>query len=135
MGEQSRLNTEISAIQKELVTKTGTVSETDINRQKSNIRFYNELVERKNTKWLSLLDLFENTTPDGISLSSLVPDKNQENWKLEGRARSFKSVQKYLEMLESSKSFSNVLLLSHQNITAGAKTSGVQFSISCKVAN
>ena len=135
MGEQSRLNSEIAAIQSKVGAKPSDVSETEFNRQKARIRFYNEIIERKSMNWLHFLDLFENATPEGISLSSLTPGKNQEEWKLEGRARSFRGVQLYLEKLEGSKNFSEILLLSHQNIAVGEINRGVQFSISCKVVN
>lgn len=134
MGEQSRLSAEIIAIQSRIGAKSSGISEADLSRQKSHIRFYNEIIERKSTNWLNLLELFENATPEGISLSSLSQD-NKGEWKLEGRARSFKSVQQYLEKLESSKNFSNVMLLSHLNIAAGEKVRGLQFVISCKVLN
>ena len=135
MGEQSRLNAEIAAIQSRLGAKPSGISATDISRQKVRIRFYNEIIERKSTNWLNLLELFENATPQGISLSSLSRDKKQGEWKLDGRARSFKAVRQYYEKLEASKNFSNVLLLSHQNMVAGEKVRGVQFTISCKVMN
>jgi Tfp pilus assembly protein PilN len=135
MGEQSRLTAEITAAQSRVVAKPGNISEKEFSRQKVHIRFYNEIIERKSTNWLNLLELFENVTPEGISLASLSPDKKQEEWKLEGRARSFKSVQQYLEKMDASKNFSNVLLLSHQNLTPGGNTHGVQFTISCKVVN
>ena len=135
LGEQSRLNVEISAIQSKLGTRPGGISETDFSRQKARIRFYNEIIERKSVNWLNLLELFENVTPEGVSISSLSPGKGHEEWKLDGVARSFKVVQHYLEKLESSNNFSDVLLLSHQNMAAGEKKRGVQFSISCKVAN
>ena len=135
MGELSRLNAEIAVIQGRLGAKPDGVSESDLNRQKAHIRFYNEIIERKNVRWLDLLGVFEDATPEGISLTALSPGKKLEEWKLEGRARSFKVVQQYLEKLETSKNFSNVLLLSHQNMAAGEKTRGIQFSISCKVVN
>lgn len=134
-GEISRLNSEITAIQGKSGVQPGTVSEAEISLQKAHIRFYNEILERKSMNWIALLELFESVTPEGISFSSLTPGKNREEWKLEGRARSFKHVQQYLEKLEGSKLLSNVLLLSHQNIAAGEKTRGVQFSITCKVLN
>lgn len=138
MGKQSRLRAEISAIEARSGAKPGGISDADSNRQKARIRFYNEIIERKSINWLDLLELFENITPEGISLSSLSPNKNQGEWKLEGRARSFKVVQQYLEQLETSKNFSNVLLLSHKNMTQGENVRGVrgvQFEISCKVVN
>lgn len=135
LGEQSRLKAEIAALQSRLGTGAGGIPETEISRQKTRIRFYNEIIGRKSTNWLNLLELFESVTPDGIALSSLTPGKNVEEWKLDGRARSFKAVQRYLEKLETSRNFSNVMLLSHQNITAGENVRGVQFSITCKVVN
>lgn len=135
MGEQSRLNAEITAIQSRLGAKPNGVSEAEFSRQKTRIRFYNEIIERKSIDWLSMLELFENATPEGIALSALTPGKNLEEWKLDGRARSFKAVQLYLERLEASKNFSDILLLSHQNMTAGETARGVQFAISCKVVN
>jgi Tfp pilus assembly protein PilN len=135
VGEQSRINSEIAAIKSKLAAKPGGISEAEISRQKSRISFYNEIIDRKKVNWLNLLESFENVTPEGISLSSLVPGKNQEEWKLVGHARSFKAVQQYIERLESAKNFSNILLLSHQNMTAGLSDHGVQFTISCKVLN
>jgi type IV pilus assembly protein PilN len=135
MGEQSRLNDEIAVIQTRLGTRPAGISEADISRQKSRIRFYNEIIVRKSTNWLNLLELFETVTPEGVALSSLTPGKNKEEWKLDGRAGSFKAVQRYIEKLETSKNFSNIMLLSHQNITAGVNARGVQFTITCKVVN
>jgi type IV pilus assembly protein PilN len=135
MGEQSRLNAEIAAIESRLGTKPSGISESELSRQKGRIRFYNEIIERKSVNWVNLLEQFEMVTPEGISLSSLTPGKGHEEWKLEGRAKSFKVVQQYLEKMESSKNFSNILLLSHQNMATGEKVRGVQFSISCKVVN
>ncbi|OGU14359.1 MAG: hypothetical protein A2076_17730 [Geobacteraceae bacterium GWC2_53_11] len=133
MGEQSRLSAEIAAHQSKVGMKAGGVGETEINRQKARIRFYNEIIDRKSTNWLNLLDVLESATPAGISLSSLTPAKDLNEWKLEGNARSFKAVQQYLEKLEASKNISDILLLSHRTLTANDKSSGVQFVISCKV--
>lgn len=135
IGERSRLNAEITAIQNRLGAKPSGIAEADFARQKARIRYYNEIIERKSMNWLNVLESFENATPEGISLSLLSPDKKLDEWKLTGRARSFKMVPQYLEKLDASKNFSNVLLLSHQNIAAGEKARGVEFTISCKVLN
>jgi len=135
MGEQSRLKSEIAAIESRFATKPGGVSEAEFIRQKSRIRFYNEIIDRKRANWLKTLELFENSTPEGIALSSLTPDKKKDAWKLDGRAHSFKKLQQFVEKLEAAKNFSNVLLLSHQNIAVGEKTRGIQFTISCKVVD
>lgn len=132
MGEQSRLKSEIAAIESKYSAKPGGITEAEFSRQKGRIRFYNGIIDRKNANWLRKLELFENSTPEGIALSSLAPGKMDE-WRLDGRARSFKNLQQYVEKLEASKDFSKVLLLSHQTIAVGEKTRGVQFTISCKV--
>lgn len=133
MGEQSRLSAEIATLQSKLGAKSGGVGEAEISRQKSQILFYNEIIERKSINWLNLLDVLESVTPAGISLTSLSPAKDLNEWKLAGNARSFKAVQLFLEKLESSKNISDVLLLSHRNMVTNDKSSGVQFDISCKV--
>ena len=135
IGEQSRIKTQIAAIQSRLGNKSGTVSVAESGRQKASIRFYNEIIERKSVNWLNLLEKFEDVTPAGISLSSLSMDKKQGEWKLEGSARSFKVVRQYLELLETSDNFSNILLLSHHNLTSGENLRGIQFTITCKVLN
>jgi type IV pilus assembly protein PilN len=135
IGEQSRLKSEIATIESRLGTKPGGISEVELSRQKSRIRFFNEIIDRKSSNWLKKLELFENSTPEGIALSTLAPGKKKEAWKLDGRAQSFKKVQQYVEKLEASKSFSNVLLLSHQSVIVGEKMRGVQFTISCKVVD
>jgi Tfp pilus assembly protein PilN len=135
LGELSRMNSEIGAIQSKLSAKPSGISEAEISNQKARIRFYNEIIARKSLNWLNILDSFEDVTPEGISLSSLTPGKDKEEWKLGGRARSFNAVQQYIEKLESAKSFSNILLLSHQNMVVGQNDHGVQFNISCRVHN
>lgn len=135
MGEQSQINQEIAAVQSKLSAKPGGISEIEFSSQKKRIIFYNEIIKRKNANWLNILESFEKVTPQGISLSSLDPGKEKEDWKIIGYARTFKSVQQYIESLESAKNFSNILLLSHQNVTVGQTDHGVKFTISCKVLN
>ena len=135
MGEQSRVSGEIAAIESRIGSKPKGISEAESSRQKARIRYYNKIIESKSINWLGKLEMFENVTPEGVSLSSLSPDNKQGEWKLAGRARSFKDVQRYLEKLDASKSFLNVLLLSHQNMDSGENVHGVQFTISCKVVN
>lgn len=133
LGEQSRLVSEVKSLGESLNIRPDGVSEKDYNRQQSRIRFFNEVIDHKGVRWLNLLDLVENATPEGISLSVLKPGKKDGEFKLEGHARTFAVVRKYVEKLEEAKAFSNVLLLSHQEITVGENGRGVQFSISCMV--
>ena len=133
LGEQSKLVSEVKTLEESLNIRPGGVSEKDYIRQQSRIRFFNEVIDRKAVRWLNLLDLVENATPEGISLSALAPGKKDGEWKLDGHARTFAVVRKYVEMLEEAKAFSNVLLLSHQDMIVGENGRGVQFSITCMV--
>ena len=135
MGEQSRLNADIASLQNRVGIKTGDPGEKEINSQKARIRFYNEIIERKSTNWLSLLDVLESVTPAGIALTSVIPGKTMGELKLEGNARSFKAVRQYLEKLEASKNISDILLQSHSSMTTNDKSSGVKFVITCMVSN
>ncbi len=132
-GEQRRLAAEVASLEGSLNARPGGVSEKDFTRQRARISFFNDAIDRKGTAWLNLLDQIESVTPDGISLAALTPGKKNGELKLDGRARSFAAVRQYVEKLEGSKSFSDVLLLSHQEMPVGESGRGVQFSISCKV--
>jgi type IV pilus assembly protein PilN len=133
LGEKGRLDSEIKALEGSLNIRPGGVSEKDFTRQQARIRFFNEIIDRKGTDWINMLELVENATPEGISIASLSPGKNHGELKLDGRARTFATVRQYVEKLEGSKAFSDVLLLSHQEMIVGEQGRGVQFTISCKV--
>lgn len=132
-GEKSRLEAEIVSLEGRLIKKPGGVSEKDFTRQQAQIRFYNEIIDRKKVSWLRFLDLIENVTPQGIALVSVAPGKKKDELELDGRARSFAAVRQYLEKLEEAENVTNVLLLSHNELKVGESSRGVQFTISCKV--
>jgi type IV pilus assembly protein PilN len=133
LGEQHKLASEVKTLEENLNSRPGGVSEKDYSGQQARIRFFNDIIDRKGTGWLKLLELVETATPEGISLSALTPGKKRGELMLEGRARSFDTVRRYVEKLEGSQSFSDVLLLSHREMIVGENARGVQFSISCKV--
>jgi type IV pilus assembly protein PilN len=132
LGELSRLRSEIAAYEEKLNSRPAGVSENDFNRQLSSIRFYNSVIERKTYNWLGLLEQLENATPEGIALVSLGPEPKTGTLKIEGRAKGFAQVRAYVERLEDSKNFRDILLLSHSDVIVGEKTRGVQFTISCR---
>lgn len=133
LGEQHRLAAGIRELEDKLNSRPKGVSEKDFMKQQDRNRFFNEIIERKSRDWLGMLDLLENVTPEGVTLASLTPGKNSAELRIDGRAKSFSYVRKYLEKLEGSKSFSEVLLLSHQDMVVGGSSRGVQFTLSCKV--
>ena len=97
-----------------------------------NIRYFNGILEKKTYPWLGILEQLEKATPDGIALMSLTPDKKNGELVIEGRAKNFSIVRSYLDKLEDSQAFQNILLQSHNLIAVGEKVSGIQFKISCR---
>ena len=132
MGQLDRLAAENASFESRLNSRPAGVSEKDYNLLLASISFYNGVIERKAFNWLALLDQLENSTPEGIALSSFAPEKNSGEFKIEGRAKSFAQVSSYLEKLEDSKDFKNILLLSHSDVSIGEKSRGVQFTLSCR---
>lgn len=133
MGKQDRLKADIADLEGRLKSRPAGVSDQEYSRQQKSIRFYNEILERKAANWLTLLDQLERATPEGIALASLVPEKKTDILKIEGRARNFGQVRTYLERLTDSKAFTDILLLSHAEVTVGEKGHGVRFTISCRM--
>lgn len=133
LGEQRQLDTEIQTLEGRFNSKPGGVSDNDFAQQQAHIRFYNDIIDRKGKDWLKLLDMIESVTPEGISMAAIAPGKKKDELSLDGRARSFNAVRQYLEKLEESGVFTDVMLLSHQELITGDKGRGVQFRISCKV--
>ena len=134
LGELRRLQADNSSYEKRLNSRPSGVSEKDFTRLLADIKFYNEIIGRKSFDWLGVLEQLEVATPEGIALTSLVPDRKSGGMKIEGHARSFAHVRSYVEKLEDSKAYTSILLLSHANMTVGEKDKGVHFAISCKAA-
>jgi hypothetical protein len=134
VGELRRLHVDNASYESRLNSRPSGVTEKDFTRLLSDIQFYNEILGRKSFNWLGLLDQLEGTTPEGIALSSLAPDRKTGELKIEGHARSFAQVRSYIEKLEDSKAYTSILLLSHSNVAVGEKAKGVNFAISCKAA-
>lgn len=133
-GELRRINADIAGYEGRLNSRPAGVSEQDYNSQLATIRFYNGIIARKTYDWLGLLDRLEGVTPDGIAISTLAPEEKSDGLKITGWARSFTQVRAYLEKLEDSKAFADVLLISHRDVTVSERSHGVEFTISCRVA-
>jgi len=137
LGELERIKAEIASFEGRLSGRQAGIPEKEYKRQLSTISFFNGIIEKKTNNWLVLLDQLEKVTPAGIALVTLAPDTKTGTIKIEGRARKFDYVRLYLDQLEDSKAFNNILLLSHSDIAVGEKknsgASGVQFVISCRL--
>jgi type IV pilus assembly protein PilN len=131
--ELKRLDSDIAALQTRLNSRPATVSEQEFGRRQKSIRFFNAIIERKAYGWLGLLDQLESVTPRQIALTSLAPEPKSGALKLEGVARNFGQVRSYLERLDDSKAFGEVLLLSHAEQVVGEKGRALRFGISCRM--
>ena len=132
-GELNLLKSDADVLERRLNSRPSGVQEKDFNRLLGDIRFYNDIIERKANSWINILDQMENSTPEGIALISLTPDRKSGEIKIEGRTKTFAQVQLYLEKLENSGNFTNILLQSHRDMVFGERTRGVEFSISCRM--
>jgi type IV pilus assembly protein PilN len=132
LGELHRFRAESAEFESRLSGRPPGVSESDYNKMLASIRYFNDVIKRKSYSWPGLLDQIENATPEGIAVTSLSPDNNKGALKIEGVAKNFGMVRAYMDKLEDSKQFAEILLLSHHELILGDKTKGVQFSISCR---
>lgn len=132
-GEMRRLGSEISAADKRLKSAPPGISEQEHAAIKQGAAFFNDIIKRKTYSWLDFLEQMENVTPDGVTLSLLSPEKEGGIIKIEGLARNFKALESYLELLEDSGYFHDVLLLSHKKEELWEQAKGVRFTLSCKV--
>jgi type IV pilus assembly protein PilN len=130
--ELRRIRSDITTYEGRLNARPKDIPEKEYTTLLATIAFYNGILERKAFNWLGLLERLEDATPDGIALTALVPDGKNGTLKIEGRAHAFAGVRAYLEKLEDSRQFVNVLLLTQSDITVGSKSRGVQFSLSCR---
>ena len=131
-GEMRRLKADISSYEQKLNSRPSGVSEQDYKRLLEDVKFFNEIIGRKSNNWLAFLERVETVTPEGISLTLLTPDRVKGSVAIEGHAKSFAQVRSYVEKLEDSKTFTSVLLMSHDSVGVGEKGKGVRFSITCK---
>ena len=98
------------------------------------IDFGNRLIARKTMNWVAVLDKLEGVVPAGVSLSQVKPSLKDQTLQLAGVARSFSELRTLLENMEESPNFSEVYLLSQNDVKVGKTQQGLGFNISCKVS-
>jgi len=133
-GEASRLQADISAYEARLNSKPVQATEKEFSQVVRSIKFYNDIIRRKSFDWNGLLEQVEISTPEGISLAALTPDAKTGDLKIEGRAKNFGQVRSYMDKLNENKSFSHVLLMSHDVFALNDRSSGIRFVITFRTA-
>lgn len=132
-GEIRRLKkeqAELDARQKKLGRA---VSEKDYQALLPRIGEANAIIEKKAVNWLELLNRLEEVVPDGVAITSIDPDQKSRELKIDGAARSFASLRLFLENMERSPNFPDVLLLNQKELKVRDKQRGISFAISSRL--
>lgn len=98
------------------------------------IAFGNDLIDNKTISWITILDKLETVVPPGVALNQVQPILKEQALTITGSARSFGHLRTLLENMEQSPDFSEVYLLSQNELKIGKTQEGLGFSISCKVS-
>jgi type IV pilus assembly protein PilN len=108
------------------------ISDTDYNKVVLRIQFANSILQKRSDDWLMLLDRLEMLLPSGIAIRSIESTGKNEIIKISGSAKSFVSIIRFIEDLETSKSFTEVYLTDQSLFKIGATHRGINFSATCK---
>jgi len=133
LGDMERLNRGIALLEgKAKKTTSEAVPQKDYQALLARIKFANGLIEQKTFNWLMLLDKLEELVPDGIAISAIEPSPKDEGLKLDGMAKNFGNLKKFMENLEESKYFTDSYLLGQSDVQMPPNQKGIGFHITCK---
>jgi type IV pilus assembly protein PilN len=132
-GEIARIRGEMDSLDRKSGTDRRPVPEQDYKRVMTQIRFANEIINKKAFSWLSLIDRLEAVTPDGIAFTIIEPDPKKQSLKLAGSTLSFSRLRQLLENMEQTPGFSDIYLVSQNQTSVGEKQKGISFTITCQV--
>lgn len=99
------------------------------------IRFANDIIARKRRDWLDYLDRLEGVMTDGVALGTADLDPRGNTLKLNASALSFSDMRKFVEQLERSPDFTDVYLVGQRNAQYGKGQKGLDFTVTCRLAN
>jgi type IV pilus assembly protein PilN len=132
-AEMKTLSGQIAALDAKFANASQGVSEHQYRDLLARVNFANAVIEKKAYNWQMLLDKLELVVPDGVAVSSLMPDPKTGELKLSGVARTFGNLRTFMERLEESAFFTGVYLVSEGETKLGDKSSALNFAITCKV--
>ena len=111
------------------------VSENEYAKFLAEVKSVNTILYNRSYDWLALLDNLEQLVPEGVALTGLDPSGKAGFLKLSASARNFSSLRKFIENLEGSKTFTEVFLTDLTHMKAPNKQNGINFNVTCRVAN
>jgi type IV pilus assembly protein PilN len=134
LGELRLLNQRIAKLEAKTMKSANeaVVPDKEYQALLASIKFANGLIEQKTFNWLMLLDKLEGIVPDGVAIVSIEPSPKDEGLKLEGIAKNFGNLRKFMENLEDSKYFTDIYLLGQADTLVLPGQTGIGFHITCK---
>ena len=115
-------------------SKANNVSENDYSKFLADVKSVNTILYNRSYDWLALLNNLEQLVPEGVAMKGLEPSGKGEFLKLSASARDFSSLRKFIENLESSKTFSEVYLTGQTSEKTANKQKVINFTVTCRAA-
>ncbi len=115
-------------------SKGNKVSDSEYSRFLADVKSVNAILYSRSYDWLALLHNLEQLVPEGVALKSLDPSGKGEFLKLTATARNFASLRKFIENLESSKSFTEVNLTDQSTMKEANKKIGINLTVTCRAS-
>lgn len=109
------------------------VSESDYAAFLANVKNVNSILYNRSFDWLTLLANLERLVPDGVALRGVVPSERGAVLKLSGSSRNFAAIRRFIENLESSKTFIEVYLTDHAAVQEESQKV-IIFTVTCKAS-
>jgi len=113
-------------------------TETEFNILLEQIKFSNELILKDSFQWTGLLGQLESVLPADVRIVDIKPDFRDSTLTLSAQARSVKDLRLFIDRLNKSGDFTDVLLLSQKEQILKDKFKGaetlIQFNLQFKGA-
>jgi type IV pilus assembly protein PilN len=131
-AQQQKLETDLAGVDARIKATAKGVSDREYQALLGKIKVANGIIQRKSFNWLGFLSWLEAVVPDGVMVVSLEPSLKEGKLTINGVARNFQLMRKFIENLEDSKFFTDIYLLNQAEAKVDETQKGVSFSVSCK---
>ncbi|PNU20805.1 hypothetical protein C2E25_05315 [Geothermobacter hydrogeniphilus] len=102
------------------------INDAEFSAQLKEIRFSNQIIARDSYRWSLLLSRLEEVLPAKVRITSIRPQFKDGTILLRGEARKVEDLQEFLDRLQKSAAFRDVLLLDQALKAAGREMPGSQ---------
>jgi len=112
-SEEQERRVEAEALGKRVAELESRLDRPESTAKLNEISFLNHLILRKNLSWTKLVGILEAMVPENVYFTSLTPDvgkKGEVTLRLGLKARSVVDASKFVERVEQSQLFSNVMV-------------------------